>query len=261
MRYALDELFRYEKDHSDALAPSSQEAHTSLAGEAALVRPATAGELLKLAAAQKAMAASIAQLAASQQAIVADVRSVQVQLSSLVGSAPAANMCSPSSAGSLPSNGPSPPLGQVASVDGSNGMSHFVLVRNSMEGRGLESRPPPTGPLTTISLLSCIPSCHTPANPNAFNPDGGAARGPPIHFHLHGRGLTRCHSHHFLDSLFPPGWPYTPCQVLGKHPAAAGCTIPWANHPEAPVLGGCPAALDGARSPPQAPHGTEGLAP
>ena len=100
----------------------------SLTGEAALVWPATAGELLELGAAQKMMAVFIAQLTASQQAIVADVRSIQVQLSSLVGNAPAANMCSPSSAGSLPSNGPSPLLGQVASIDSSNSTSHFVLV-------------------------------------------------------------------------------------------------------------------------------------
>ena len=100
----------------------------SLTGEAALVWPATAGELLELGAAQKTMAVFIAQLTASQQAIVADVRSIQVQLSSLVGNAPAANMCSPSSAGSLPSNGPSPLLGQVVSIDSSNSTSHFVLV-------------------------------------------------------------------------------------------------------------------------------------
>ena len=78
MRYALDELFHYERDHSDTLAPTSREAHTSLAGEAALVWPATAGELLELAAAHQAMAVSMAQLAA-------DVRSLQSQLTVSTG--------------------------------------------------------------------------------------------------------------------------------------------------------------------------------
>ena len=52
----------------------------SLAGEVALVWPATTGELLKLTAAHWAMAASMAQLTAAQQTIVADVRSLQSQL-------------------------------------------------------------------------------------------------------------------------------------------------------------------------------------
>ena len=80
MCYALDELFRYERDHSDTLVLTSREAHTSLAGEVALVQPATTGELLKLTAAHWAMAVSMAQLAAAQQMIAADVRSLQSQL-------------------------------------------------------------------------------------------------------------------------------------------------------------------------------------
>lgn len=45
IRYLLDELHTYETDYSDALAPFSREAESSLAGEQALMRPASTEEL------------------------------------------------------------------------------------------------------------------------------------------------------------------------------------------------------------------------
>ncbi|KAG2110244.1 uncharacterized protein F5147DRAFT_796945, partial [Suillus discolor] len=45
VRYLLDELHAYETDYSDALAPISRGADVSLAGEHALVRPASTEEL------------------------------------------------------------------------------------------------------------------------------------------------------------------------------------------------------------------------
>jgi len=41
MRYLLGELHTYEEDFSDALAPKSQEAGASFAGEVALICPAS----------------------------------------------------------------------------------------------------------------------------------------------------------------------------------------------------------------------------
>ncbi|KAG1770565.1 hypothetical protein EV702DRAFT_977982 [Suillus placidus] len=43
--YLLDELHTYETDYSDALAPFSREAESSLVGEQALMRPASTKEL------------------------------------------------------------------------------------------------------------------------------------------------------------------------------------------------------------------------
>ncbi|KAG2123793.1 hypothetical protein DEU56DRAFT_917280 [Suillus clintonianus] len=45
VRYLLDELHAYENDYSDALAPISRGANASLAGEQALMRPASIEEL------------------------------------------------------------------------------------------------------------------------------------------------------------------------------------------------------------------------
>ncbi|KAG2104313.1 uncharacterized protein F5147DRAFT_638301 [Suillus discolor] len=45
IRYLLDELHTYETDYSDALAPFSREAESSLAGKQALMRPASTEEL------------------------------------------------------------------------------------------------------------------------------------------------------------------------------------------------------------------------
>ncbi|KAG1907643.1 uncharacterized protein F5891DRAFT_939549 [Suillus fuscotomentosus] len=45
IRYLLDELHTYETDYSDALAPFSRKAESSLAGEQALMRPASTEEL------------------------------------------------------------------------------------------------------------------------------------------------------------------------------------------------------------------------
>lgn len=45
IRYLLDELYAYEADYSDALAPIQQETDQSLAGEAALVQPMSTEEL------------------------------------------------------------------------------------------------------------------------------------------------------------------------------------------------------------------------
>jgi hypothetical protein len=50
IRYLLDELHAYETDYSDALAPISRGADTSLAGEHALVGPASTEELRSVAA-------------------------------------------------------------------------------------------------------------------------------------------------------------------------------------------------------------------
>jgi hypothetical protein len=45
IRYLLDELYAYEANYSDTLAPIQQETDQSLAGEAALVRPMSTEEL------------------------------------------------------------------------------------------------------------------------------------------------------------------------------------------------------------------------
>ncbi|KIO12167.1 hypothetical protein M404DRAFT_125937 [Pisolithus tinctorius Marx 270] len=84
MRYLLDELHCYETDHSDALAPISREAEDSLAGEAALVRPAST-EALRMAHAAltadvAALHTTVKRMSHSQATMSADVREIRQKL-------------------------------------------------------------------------------------------------------------------------------------------------------------------------------------
>ena len=74
MHYLLDELHTYETDYSDALAPTSQEATASFAGEAVLLRPATTEALRMAHAALTAdMATLCKDVMTSQTAMAEDI--------------------------------------------------------------------------------------------------------------------------------------------------------------------------------------------
>ncbi|KIO13539.1 hypothetical protein M404DRAFT_122553 [Pisolithus tinctorius Marx 270] len=84
MRYLLDELHCYETDHSDALGLISREAEDSLAGEAALVQPAST-EALRMAHAAltadvAALHSMVKKMSHSQAAMSADVREIHQKL-------------------------------------------------------------------------------------------------------------------------------------------------------------------------------------
>lgn len=78
MQYLLDELHSYKEDFSDALAPRSQEASTSFAGEAALVHPASTEALhmthASLTANMTTLHTAVVNLSAMQDALAKDMR-------------------------------------------------------------------------------------------------------------------------------------------------------------------------------------------
>jgi hypothetical protein len=63
IKYLLDELYYYEKDHSDALCPIDCQTNQSHVGEAEEMRPMTAAEGCQMFAAQKEMYTELIQQA------------------------------------------------------------------------------------------------------------------------------------------------------------------------------------------------------
>ncbi|KAI6138555.1 hypothetical protein BKA82DRAFT_3989880 [Pisolithus tinctorius] len=87
MRYLLDELNCYENDHSDALQPVPREGDRSLAGEAALIRPASTEALSMAHASITADVASlhttVREVKEASCSLSTDVREIRQQLSDM----------------------------------------------------------------------------------------------------------------------------------------------------------------------------------
>ena len=107
MRYLLDELHTHENDHSNALAPISQEAERSPAGEAALT-----ADMRVLQATVDKISASVDKVSMSQMAMSDDMRSLQEQFSDMANCLPS-NHCS--CPGTQYLSNPSPPSVQSSS--------------------------------------------------------------------------------------------------------------------------------------------------
>jgi len=162
MRYVLDELYHYEHDHSDALAPTSREAGQSLAGDAALVRPATTEALNMVqaslsaeiqAAFSKLSAAQLA-LTEGQLALAKDIRSLHEQLGGGSNHLQPPDSRTPTSASTSASlSNPSQiQPGQIVTVNGSGMSSFFFIDSDPCDGR-------PTNP---YSPQHPSPSQHSP---------------------------------------------------------------------------------------------------
>ena len=129
----LDELYYYEHDHSDALTSTSQEAGQSLAGEAALVRPATTEALNMVqaslsseiqAAFSKLSAAQLA-LTEGQLAVMKDIRSLHKQLCSGSNHLQPPDSCTPASASASLLNPFKTEPGQIITINNSGTSSFF----------------------------------------------------------------------------------------------------------------------------------------
>lgn len=117
MRYLLDELQVHENDHSDALAPSSQEAGQLPAGEAAFARPVATEALqtahhMALMADVRVLQATVDKINASQTVMLDDIRGLREQFSNTVNHLPSYLVCP----GTQCLSNPSPP-----SVQSGNG--------------------------------------------------------------------------------------------------------------------------------------------
>jgi len=205
MRYVLDELYHYEHDHSDALAPTSQEAGQSLAGEAALVRPATTEALNTVqaslsaeiqAAFSKLSAAQLA-LTEGQLALAKDIRSLHEQLGGGSNHLQPPDSCTPTSTSTSASlSNPSQiQPGQIATVNGS-GMSSFFLLTQTLAMDG--------------PLIHILPSI--PVRPNILLASGALHARDRTMFSLTlALVLSRVRAPHSSPS---PGQCRAPCQVL-----------------------------------------------
>ena len=266
MRYVLDELYYYEHDHSDALAPTSQEAGQSLAGEAALVRPATT-EALNMAQASlsaeiqaafnKLSAAQLA-LTEGQLALTKDIRSLREQFGSESNHLQPPDPCTPTSTSTSASlSNPSRiQPGQIVTIDGS-GMSSFFLLTRTL---AMDS-----------PLIHILPSI--PVRPNILLASGVLHVVDRLALALALALTCACAPH----SSSSPGHCHAPCQVLVEHTCTQVCrqarANTWAGYPKAahrppgwdaraqvPVLEGPRAALDGGGASPRPPHAAQGLA-
>lgn len=87
MRYLLDELNCYKNDHSDALQPVPREGDRSLAGEAALIRPASTKALnmahASITADMAALHTTVKEVKETSCSLSVDVREICQQLSDM----------------------------------------------------------------------------------------------------------------------------------------------------------------------------------
>ena len=162
MRYVLDELYYYKHDHSDALTPTSREAGQSLAGEAALVRPATTEALnMVQASLSSEIQAAFSKLSAAQLALTEgqlvltkDIRSLHEQLGSRSNHLQPPDSRTPTSASASASlsNPSQTQPGQIITINSSGTSSFFLLTQT----------PATDGPLIHVLPQHPSPSQHSP---------------------------------------------------------------------------------------------------